>query len=89
MLTAITSQDLSLIGSLDKDQKRLLDIPFDQLQKSNKIYVLIGPEGDFTDEEMAIALKKGCIPISLGPQVLKVETAAICALSFLMLSLRS
>lgn len=89
MLTTITSNDVSLIGSLRENKKRLTDIPLDQLKKANKIYLFIGPEGDFTDEEINLSLNKGCLPISLGPQVLKVETAAICAISYLMLSLRS
>ncbi|MFA6378591.1 MAG: RsmE family RNA methyltransferase [Candidatus Omnitrophota bacterium] len=89
MLTTITSNDISLIGSLRENKKRFTDISMDQLKKASKIYLFIGPEGDFTDEEISLALDKECLPISLGPQVLKVETAAICAISYLMLSLRS
>jgi len=89
MLTTIASNDISLIGSLRDDKKRLTEIPHAQLKQAKKIYVLIGPEGDFTNEEITLALSKGCLPISLGHQVLKVETAAICAISYIMLSLRS
>ena len=37
----------------------------------------IGPEGGFTNEEVAVAVAAGAKPISLGPLVLRIETAAI------------
>jgi 16S rRNA (uracil1498-N3)-methyltransferase len=89
MLTTITPEDMSLLGCLQKDSRRLADIPFPQIKKVNKIYILIGPEGDFTDEETTFALEKGCIPITLGPNILKVETAAISTMAYLMLLIRS
>lgn len=44
---------------------------------------LVGPEGDFTPAEMSIAQSTGFEPISLGPLVLRCETAAAYALSIL------
>lgn len=44
-----------------------------------QITVLIGPEGDFSPEEAALALKNGYIPIHLGPSRLRTETAAVVA----------
>lgn len=41
--------------------------------------ILIGPEGDFTPEEVEKAKDKGYRPISLGPSRLRTETAAIVA----------
>ncbi len=41
--------------------------------------VLIGPEGDFSPEEIAFALKEGFEPISLGNSRLRTETAALVA----------
>jgi 16S rRNA (uracil1498-N3)-methyltransferase len=38
---------------------------------------LVGPEGGFTDEELRIADRAGAIRVSLGPHILRVETAAI------------
>lgn len=51
------------------------------------IIVLIGPEGDFTDEEVNAAVAHGAIPITLGPTTLKVETAAISTIAFITLYL--
>lgn len=44
-----------------------------------EIVVLIGPEGGFTPDEVARATAAGCRAISLGPHVLRVETAAVAA----------
>jgi len=45
--------------------------------------VLIGPEGDFTPEEVALARKYGCIPVTLGDLVLRVDTACLAVVSYL------
>jgi 16S rRNA (uracil1498-N3)-methyltransferase len=45
--------------------------------------VLVGPEGDFTPAEVNLAQSHGCRPISLGPIILRTETAAIYCLSVL------
>jgi 16S rRNA (uracil1498-N3)-methyltransferase len=47
------------------------------------VLIAIGPEGDFTPEEIALARAHGCVPLTLGPIVLRVETAAIYCLSIL------
>jgi 16S rRNA (uracil1498-N3)-methyltransferase len=43
--------------------------------------ILIGPEGDFTADEVALALKNGFTPISLGDSRLRTETAALVAVT--------
>lgn len=45
--------------------------------------ILIGPEGDFAPEETAAIVAKGYLPVTLGPIVLRTETAAIYCLSVL------
>ena len=47
----------------------------------SSVTILIGPEGDFTPDEVELAVKHGCVPVSLGDTVLKVETAAIAAVA--------
>ncbi|MBR4775923.1 MAG: 16S rRNA (uracil(1498)-N(3))-methyltransferase [Bacteroidales bacterium] len=47
--------------------------------KGKDITVLIGPEGDFSPEEAALALKNGYLPIHLGASRLRTETAAVTA----------
>jgi len=47
------------------------------------VTILIGPEGDFSEAETAAALAAGCLPVTLGGIVLRVETAALFCLSAL------
>lgn len=55
--------------------------------KANKdALVLIGPEGDFSEEEVSKAIAKGFIPISLGKSRLRTETAALVACHTLILT---
>lgn len=53
------------------------------------VTVWIGPEGDFTPAEVNDIQAAGALPITLGPLILRSETAAICALSFLNYELQS
>jgi 16S rRNA (uracil1498-N3)-methyltransferase len=46
--------------------------------------ILIGPEGDFSQEEVDSAVKQGFVPISLGNTRLRTETAGIIAATLLM-----
>ncbi|KAF7047660.1 hypothetical protein CFC21_056552 [Triticum aestivum] len=47
--------------------------------------LIIGPEGDFTEEEVKVLKAAGAVPVGLGPCRLRVETATISLLSALML----
>ena len=55
----------------------------DQIIKSSNQLILIGPEGDFTKEEIDLAQKNKFIPISLGKTRLRTETAGIVAATLL------
>jgi RsmE family RNA methyltransferase len=46
--------------------------------------LLIGPEGDFTVEEVNAAVAAGAIPVTFGKQILRTETAAIFGLSVMV-----
>ena len=48
-------------------------------KKGENAIILIGPEGDFSEEEVALAIKNGFQPVSLGESRLRTETAAIVA----------
>ena len=51
------------------------------LKPGQDAVILIGPEGDFSEEEIALALKCGFQPVSLGPARLRTETAALYAVT--------
>lgn len=50
---------------------------------TSDIALLIGPEGGFSEHEVQYAVKQDFQPLSLGPRILRTETAAITALSVL------
>ncbi len=81
------SFDVRLIGSLQPDaqppKKVLADYSSEHRGRPRSVLMLVGPEGDFTPAELALARRHGCQPITLGPIILRVETAAIYCLSVL------
>jgi 16S rRNA (uracil1498-N3)-methyltransferase len=50
-------------------------------QNNKDIIILIGPEGDFSSDEIHQALEKNYVPISLGESRLRTETAGIIAVA--------
>lgn len=85
--------DLKLIASLHpgaKPLKAVLAASESALGRPpRRVLWAIGPEGDFTPSEMSIAQSAGFEPITLGPLVLRCETAAVYALSVLSYELSS
>jgi 16S rRNA (uracil1498-N3)-methyltransferase len=79
--------DLQLIGSLQSDavylKKILAEYSAEHGDRPTSVLILVGPEGDFTPAELSLARSHGCRPITLGPIVLRVETASIYCLSIL------
>lgn len=51
------------------------------IKPSERTTILIGPEGDFSSQEIIKALEKNSIPISLGESRLRTETAALVAVN--------
>lgn len=76
-----------LIASLQPDARHIKDT-LNEWQKEHghrpsSVTVLVGPEGDFTPAEIALAKSRGCQPVTLGPIILRTETAAMYCLSVL------
>jgi 16S rRNA (uracil1498-N3)-methyltransferase len=85
--------DLSLVGSLQAGRRHPRAC-FQEFQAQHgrlpqSVAVWIGPEGDFTPDELKIIQASGALPISLGCLVLRVETAATYCLSILNYELNS
>ena len=72
-----TGFDTKLIAHCIEDEKKTVQ-EFSAEPLSSKI-ILIGPEGDFSPEEIDQALSENFIPVSLGDNRLRTETAAIVA----------
>ncbi len=76
--------DLMLIASLQPDAKPLKSLLAERDgPPPASVLILVGPEGDFTPAEINLAKSEGCRPITLGPIILRTETAAIYCLSVL------
>ena len=43
--------------------------------------IIIGPEGAITDEEISVLEKEHCIPVTLGPRILRTETAGLASIA--------
>jgi 16S rRNA (uracil1498-N3)-methyltransferase len=59
----------------DDDKKSMKEL----IEPNESITILIGPEGDFSKEEVSSSLNANCKPISLGEARLRTETAALVA----------
>lgn len=59
---------------MDDPAKSLLQL---NCKPGSDVCLLIGPEGDFSEQEVSLALQNNYLPVSLGPTRLRTETAAI------------
>ncbi len=85
VVSGSTEFDLKLIPTLAGERRALRQVIAGA--RVSNILVLIGPEGDFTLEEVALASDAGFIPVSLGKSVLRVATAAIAVASHIRFAL--
>jgi 16S rRNA (uracil1498-N3)-methyltransferase len=69
----------------EKEGENLKDVLRRYQQK--KIYVMVGPEGGFTEEEVKLAKDKGFVPVKLGQRILRTETATITLVGILQYEL--
>jgi len=53
-------------------------------QRPFAMNLLVGPEGGFTPEELDLAVSYGIIPVSLGPRILRAETASVVGATLLL-----
>lgn len=92
-MAAARDYDLKLIASLHAGAKSLKPVlaafRMAHGRAPHRVLWLVGPEGDFSPLEMAVATQHGFEPITLGPLVLRCETAAVYALSVLTYELQS
>lgn len=65
-----------LIAHCNEGEKPLIR---DRYRRGENVLILIGPEGDFSPEEVKLAIEQGFEPVSLGESRLRTETAALVA----------
>ena len=69
-------EETKFIAHCYKEDKKELK---NEVQRGKSVLVLIGPEGDFSEQEVQQALQLGFVPVSLGNSRLRTETAGIVA----------
>lgn len=75
-----SSYQQKLIAHCTEDDKTSIT----QLSLADNIQILIGPEGDFTEEEIQLAKQHHYLPVTLGNTRLRTETAGMVAATLLM-----
>ena len=73
---AQTHEGLRFIAHCENEEKSDLKR---RVAPDKDITILVGPEGDFSKSEIELAYEKGFLPVSLGRNRLRTETAAIVA----------
>jgi len=85
---AIQSHELCLIPWEEESSQTLRQaLQGKEAPRPVSIAVFIGPEGGFSPEEIQQACQAGAHPVSLGPRILRVETAAITSLALILYEL--
>ena len=82
IVNAILQQQTPQEKDASNTEKELLR---DALVNGNNAVVLVGPEGDFSVEEVIRAEMSGFLPVSLGDSRLRTETAALVAVHLMRL----
>ena len=84
MISLASDDALRLIFWEEESQKTIKDILKDETITAVKdFFIVVGPEGGFSRDEVSMAKKVGFISVSLGKQILKVETAAAAIISII------
>ncbi|MFW6285065.1 MAG: RsmE family RNA methyltransferase [Bacillota bacterium] len=91
--TVPTIQDVTTLTALDLSEYDAVYVPYENedvvpakeafktLKRGMKVLIVIGPEGGFSDEEIEHLLSLGATSLSLGPRILRSETAVFYTLS--------
>ncbi|AGB18796.1 16S rRNA methyltransferase [Thermoanaerobacterium thermosaccharolyticum] len=85
-LESLNEFDLCLIPYEKETNMRLKDVLKKNFDAKN-ICVFIGPEGGFSENEIMAAIEYGAIPVTLGPRILRTETAGIVTSSIILYEL--
>ncbi len=84
MLSAASGNALKLIFWEEESQKTIKDILTDKIIAGSKdFFIVVGPEGGFSKDEILKTKDAGFFSVTLGRQILKVETAAAAIISII------
>jgi 16S rRNA (uracil1498-N3)-methyltransferase len=63
---------------------RLGDVLAERFPIPDSVWVVVGPEGGLSEDEVATFAAAGAVPVSLGPQILRTETASVVAAALVL-----
>lgn len=86
VLMGLQGYDIMLIP-YEKESKTGLKQLLRGNNNARNLSVFIGPEGGFSEDEISMAREKGIVPVTLGPRILRTETAGFTCLSIIMYEL--
>jgi 16S rRNA (uracil1498-N3)-methyltransferase len=86
-ISGLDNFDLRLIGTIGTKESGLREILQAGDNKPTKVAVFIGPEGGFSESEIALACENGAKSFSLGKRILRTETAAVVASALILYEL--
>lgn len=81
MLSASKTAVSKLLLAERSNNSSLTSVPLHA--EGGEVWLLIGPEGGWEDKEVAQSLQNGFVSVTMGPRILRAETAAIAAISIL------
>jgi 16S rRNA (uracil1498-N3)-methyltransferase len=85
-LAHLSALDLCLLFS-EVEQRRPLRQVLGRGIQASTLGIVIGPEGGFSVGEVEAAVQASAVPVTLGPRILRTETAAIAALTICLYEL--
>ena len=87
VLASASDYDLALLAYEAETDTLLKPLLAAQAPTPGRILVIVGPEGGFSDTEIKAARKAGVQTVSLGPRILRTETAALVLVSQILFAL--
>jgi 16S rRNA (uracil1498-N3)-methyltransferase len=82
-----THFDLSVLLWENEDGREIKEV-LQRHKRAESIGLFVGPEGGFSADETKTAIQSGCLPATLGPNILRTETAGIVSVAIVMYELR-
>lgn len=82
----VKDQDLAMIA-WEGERQAQIQSELKCRPRARKVAIAVGPEGGFSPSEVQFATNSGVVPVSLGPRILRAETAAIVGAALAVYSL--
>ena len=82
-----TPEGVLCIIPYEKEREKTLKSVLREHPDAQNCHIFIGPEGGFSEQEIACAVEAGAVPVTLGPRILRTETAGIAVIATVLYEL--